>query len=583
MSKLRKLAFGALLRIRKYAGLKGRGGIYFYAIIVGSFSAFIAAIFQKCTQLILSLLTGTKGGHFVEAFEQIEPWQRIFSLSLGGVISGLILLFASKKMRKKATPYMEAVAIGNGYIPMRSNLLRSLAAIVTIGSGASIGREGPLVQTATVFASWFGRKVNMPLPRLRLFIACAAAGGMSAVFHTPLAGGLFVCEIVIGVMSIDILAPLLIASCSSYVTVITFSDPSPLYEISSAHLTQNASVALFALALGVISSLLAKLWLSALASMRAFLNGNQYWLPFRLMLTGAVVGGISIFYPEIVGNGAHIIRGIVSADFSIEQVFALLCFKIFAVALFFGMGAIGGVLTPSLTIGNMAGFLFAHILIALGVPLTTEEIIGFSLLGMASFFTTAAAAPITSLLLVVEFTLAGKMIFPLTIGVLASYFVSKITHTKSMYAASVSGNVLPAFNKPMGEVKIGNIFRKSLDTVLISDRFSSISKRFLRSSDDVIFVTTKKKKYIGAIFRSDIIQFLKSEYLSEVIAEDIMRTDVPTLSPETCIIDAIKVFYGTRYEALPMVDTSGIFKGTIYKSDIITGFSEVLRRERVSG
>ena len=318
----------------------------------------------------------------------------------------------------------------------------------------------------------------MPLPRLRLFIACAAAGGMSAVFHTPLAGGLFVCEIVIGVMSIDILAPLLVASCASYVTVIVLFDPSPLYEMSDAHLNQSVAVAFFALLLGVISSLLAKFWLVLLSKMREILNGNQYLLPLRLTLAGVIVGSVAIYYPEIVGNGAHIIRGIVSANFTLEQVFVLLCLKIAAVALFFGMGAIGGVLTPSLTIGSMTGFLFAHVLIMLGVPLSSEEVIGFSLLGMASFFTTAAAAPITSLLLVVEFTFAGKMIFPLTIGVLTSHFISKISGAKSMYASAVSKNILPAFNKPMAQVKIENIFRKSSDTVLVSDRFSEISKKF---------------------------------------------------------------------------------------------------------
>ena len=82
------------------------------------------------------------------------------------------LVFAAKKIRKAPTPYMEAVSIGNGYIPVRSNLLRSLAAILTIGSGASIGREGPLVQTVTVFASIFGRRLNFSPPRLRLIVAC---------------------------------------------------------------------------------------------------------------------------------------------------------------------------------------------------------------------------------------------------------------------------------------------------------------------------------------------------------------------------------------------------------------------------
>lgn len=127
----------------------------------------------------------------VAAFSQIPPWRRIFSLFAGGVLAGIVLLFAAKKIKKSPTPYMEAVSIGNGYIPVRANLLRSLAAIITIGSGTSIGREGPLVQTVAVFASVVGRRLRLSTPRLRLLIACSAAGAMASVFHAPARRGAF--------------------------------------------------------------------------------------------------------------------------------------------------------------------------------------------------------------------------------------------------------------------------------------------------------------------------------------------------------------------------------------------------------
>lgn len=580
-ARLSERLYGILLGLRSRINLNGKSGTFLYAVCAGVLAAIVATVFQKSTQFILATLTGTEGGRFVATFQQIPDWRKIFALAVGGAISGLILLFASQKVKKKATPYMEAVAIGNGYIPVRPNLLRSLAAIITIGSGASIGREGPLVQTVTVFASLFGRKMNVPLPRLRLLIACAAAGGMSAVFHTPLAGGLFVCEIVIGVMSIDILAPLLVSSCASYITIMTISNPAPLYEISRAYLSQEVSIAFYALLLGILSSLLAKMWLAMLNGARKTLNGNPYWLPARLALAGVIVGSISIYYPEVVGNGAHIIRGIVSMDFSAEQILVFTVLKISCVALFFGMGAVGGVLTPSLTIGSIFGFLFANALMSAGVPLSPEEVIGFSLLGMAAFFTTAAAAPITSLMLVLEFTLAGRMIFPLIIGVLTSYAVSKMTGAKSMYSSALAGNVMSAFNRPIAEVKLRDIFRKNSDTVMLNETFGKISKRFLATPDEAVFVASRTNKYLGAIFRSDILSFLKSDYVSNVIAEDIMRTDLPKLSPETPLIDAIKTFSEISGEILPIVDASGKFYGTVYKSDILMGFAEVMRRERV--
>ncbi len=572
----------AVFYLRSRVNLKGRAGIYFFAVLSGILAAFVAVAFQACTAGILTLFTGVEGNDAVYSLDHAAPWRRVFSLVLGGVIAGIILLFTSKKLRERATPYMEAVSIGNGYIPVRSNLLRSLAAIVTIGSGASIGREGPLVQTATVFASIFGRRAKFSTLRLRLFIACAASGAMSAVFHTPLAGGLFVSEIVVGTMSIDILAPLLVSSCSSYLTLTVIGSSEPLYEMSRAYLSSGLSTACFAVLLGVVSSLLAKAWLVWLSKSRSLLNRNKNLLPLRLAIAGLAVGLITIWYPEIAGNGSHIIRGVVSLNFSLEFVSWLFVLKVLSVGLFFAMGAVGGVLTPSLTIGGVSGFIFAHVLIACGVPLSQEEIIGYSLLGMAAFFTTAAAAPMTSLVLVVEFTAAGKMIFPLIIGVLVSRAVAKIFSAKSMYEAEAGMGLKTAFDRPLKDVRIKDIFRKSSDTVFATTLLRDIARIFIRNPEFAVYVVSRSNKYLGSILQRDVYNFMKSDSLSQkVIADDILRTDLPVLTPEMPLIDGIKVFTDNdAFDTLPIVDSRGNFYGVVNRTDIFMGFNEIARRRQ---
>jgi len=572
--------FKLVFFLRSRVNLKGRGGIYFFAIVSGVLAAFVAMAFQASTAAILHIFTGSDAHGAVAAFSEVSPWRRIMSLVLGGVLAGVILLFTSKKVRERATPYMEAVSIGNGYIPVRSNLLRSLAAIVTIGSGASIGREGPLVQTVTVFASIFGRRIKLSTPRLRLFIACAASGAMSAVFHTPLSGGLFVCEIVVGAMSIDLLAPLLVSSCVSYLTLSLFGSAAPLYEMSHAYLSSGFTTAAAAVLLGVGASLLAKCWLGLLARSRKLLNRNPNFLPARLALAGLAVGVITIWFPEIAGNGAHIIRGTVSMNFSADTVSLLFLLKVISVGLFFAMGAVGGVLTPSLTVGGVSGFLFAHLLVACGVALSQDEIIGFSLLGMAAFFTTAAAAPLTSLMLVVEFTMAGKMIFPMIIGVLVSYGVSKIFSTKSMYDADTGAGLKSAFNRPIKDVRIRDIFRKSSDTVYATTLFRDIARIFIKNPEFAVYVVSRSNKYLGSILQGDVFNFIKSDFLSSrVIADDIIRTDIPVLSPDMNLIDGVKVFTENEdFDSLPIVDSNGKFYGIVNRGDIFMGFNEIARR-----
>ncbi len=572
-----------LFFIRSRVNLNGKKGVYFYAVISGIFAAVIALGFQKASHFILSVFTSSDGNEVVASFSQAQPWQRITSLVVGGIIAGIILLLAAKKVKKRPTPYMEAVSIGNGYIPVRANLLRSLAAIVTIGSGASIGREGPLVQTVTVFASMFGRRTNMSTTRLRLLIACSAAGAMSAVFHTPLAGGLFVCEIVIGIMSIDILAPLLVSSCTSYLVLTVIGNSAPLYENSNAFVNVDFEIVSFTILLGILASLMARFWLIMLNHTRKLLNRNVNFLPIRLAIAGAIVGTISIWFPEVTGNGAHIIRGIVSMNFALDEISAILVLKILSVALFFGMGAVGGVLTPSLTIGGVFGFFFAHMLIYMGVPLSGNEIIGFSVIGMAAFFTTAAAAPLTSMMLVIEFTMAGQLIFPLIVAVLVSHGVSIMMRTKSMYAQSAEGGMRGAFGKPLKSVRIKDIFRKSEDTVSVTETFDGVARIFLRNPEYAVYVVSRSNKYIGGILRSDILSFIKSKTLSSnVIAEDIMRSDIPVLKTDMPLIDGVKIFAeNPRYESMPIVNSANEFYGIVNRNDIFMGFNEILKRDKL--
>ena len=252
------------LNLREKIKLGDKQVIFIWAALVGALGALTALLFEMGVELVQDLLTGRHGYRQIQAFQEMasQDWAWcIFVPAAGGLLAGLTLLFTQRFVPAKATEYMEAVALGNGYVPPKPSLLRSLSAVFSIGSGASIGREGPLVQSAAVVGSALGRFFHLSAPRLRLVVACAAASGMSAAFHTPLAGGLFVSEIVLGALTIDFLAPLLVASCAGYFTMGLFHEPAPIYQLQQeVSLTGNQHV-LWCVLLGCLASLLASLWL----------------------------------------------------------------------------------------------------------------------------------------------------------------------------------------------------------------------------------------------------------------------------------------------------------------------------------
>lgn len=582
LKSLSWLRFG--LKLREILHIGDKQVILIWAFCVGVIGALTALVFEHAVGIVQDTLTGQHGKTQIQAFSSIPDWLRILVPTIGGLLAGLTLLFTHRFVPAKATEYMEAVALGDGYVPAKPSLLRSLSAVFTIGSGASIGKEGPLIQTAAVAASVIGRRFHLSAPRLRLIVACAAASGMSAAFHTPLAGGLFVGEIVLGTLTLDMLAPLLIASCAGYLTLSYFTDPTPIYQVMGNISLGNdgARIAISCLILGIVASLCANGWLWLLKTSRRFLNGSRYWLPVRLALAGTLVGLVAIWFPEIVGNGANMIRGLVNLQFTSEHALYLLLLKVGVVAIVFGVGTVGGALTPSLTIGAIVGFLFSTCMVQLGFP--GDYAIAYSLVGMAAFFTTAANAPITSLLLVIEFTLAGQLMFPLLIGVVVSYSVARLLKVESMYHDSLAAGPRSIFNKSLQDVYVKDIARKLPPTVLPNDNFGTVATILLKNPAQTIFVASEKGKYMGAIVTSDIQEFARNKELAEaILAVDVSRNNLPTLKPNMKLPEALEIFSKKdQTESLAVVDPeTKKMSGVVNKADLFMVLTEIMRREKL--
>lgn len=555
--------------------------VYLWAIFAGALGAGVALFFEFAVEFVQRMLTGAEGISRVAVFAGLDDWHRLVVPVAGGLLAGLTLLFAHKFFPVKSTEYMEAVSLGNGVMPARPSLIQSLSAIFSIASGAAIGKEGPLVQMAAVAASTVGQRWNMSAPRLRLMVGCGATAGITAAFHTPLAACLFVSEIVFGTLTISILAPLLIAGSTSFLILHLLSKQKPIYEASFASFG-NISEILLCILLAVIASCGAKGWLVLLKTSRKYLNGRREWLPVRLALAGLFVGALACYYPYVVGNGAEVITGLVQKVFTPDQALIFLVLKVVAVAVVFGCGTVGGALTPSLMNGALIGFLFSSVLTFLGVP--GDHAVAYSMVGMAAFFATASNAPLTSLFLVLEFTMAGNMIFPLMIGVVCSYAMSRVLKAKSMYHDSLAYGPRSAFDKSLKELTLKDIARKSPQVVAMEDKFGMIASILLRNPGQNIFVEGKDKEFMGTILASDVMQFAKSESLANmVIAMDVMREDIPGLPSDMSLPDALAIFTRVGEDSFALLNpVNGRMNGVVNKNDLYQVISEIMKREKLS-
>ena len=248
----------------------------------------------------------------MDSFRELEWWQRLAIPVVGGLMAGLVLLFGKRLHRgESSTDYMEAILIGSGDLPVRSSLVKSLAAMFSIASGGSIGREGPMVQLAAVAASWLGRWRKMSAPQLRLLVACGAAAGIASAYNAPIAGSFFVAEIILGTIAMESLGPLAVAAVAATLTMRALSDAHTLYKVPDFTLHSLWEIGPFVL-LGILAGTVAPIFLRSLRKMEWVFAHTKLPLPARLALGGLIVGGLAVWVPEVCGNGYSVVLAILN-------------------------------------------------------------------------------------------------------------------------------------------------------------------------------------------------------------------------------------------------------------------------------
>src|SRR6266576_6626659 len=261
-----------------------------WAVVIGALGALVSECFRLGTDVLHRLFTGSNAG-IITSFEHLPLWQRFLVPVVGGVLAGLTLWIGNRLIasvrQKSTTDYMEAVVVGNGIISFRASLVKTISALFSIGTGASIGREGPLVQLSSLVASLLGRFRNSPIPQRRHLVACGAAAGIASAYNAPIAGSFFVAEIVLGTVVVEALGPLILAAVVATFTAQILHGGGPIYKSPGFYLHTHWELILLSL-VGVVSGLLAPLYLRILRWTESLFAKLTLPVPVKLALGGAV-------------------------------------------------------------------------------------------------------------------------------------------------------------------------------------------------------------------------------------------------------------------------------------------------------
>ncbi|KVD02866.1 voltage-gated chloride channel protein ClcB [Burkholderia ubonensis] len=573
----RSVVLSFLLKLRTRAQtlfrLSDAHTMLIWSVIVGIGGAFATIAFREGIELVQRVVSGGSGS-FVEMAKRLPWYVRFWLPAAGGFLAGCVLLLATRGGAKtRKTDYMEAVALGSGVVPVRQSLWRSASSLLTIGTGGSIGREGPMVQLAALAASLVGRFAHFDPPRLRLLVACGAAAGITSAYNAPIAGAFFVSEIVLGAIAMESFGPMVVASVVANIVMREFAGYRPPYEMPVFPAVAGPEVLPFVV-LGLLCGVLAPQFLHLLDASKHQFKRLPVPLPVRLALGGLIVGVISVWIPDVWGNGYSVVNQILHSPWTWQALVAVLVFKVLATAATAGSGAIGGVFTPTLFVGAVLGSLFGLGMQALW-PGHTSAYFAYAMVGMGAFLAGATQAPLMAILMIFEMTLSYQVVLPLMVSCVVAYFVARATGTTSMYEITLRHHQDAQERLRIRTTQMRELIQPAQTVVPLSASVADMTRVFLEYPVKYLYVTDDAGRFRGAVALKDITcDLLDKRDTTDKTAAHYAHTPFPLLTPDMPLGTALELFMGFQGERLPVIESVAepTLAGVVYKTSLLDAY-----------
>jgi len=547
------------------------------AIPVGCVASLVTLAFRGVIELINYLLFNSDS----EITVAMHVWPWIFwplLVGAGGVLAGFFLRYAVaiEKQETVQTDYLEVINARLDAVPTKTSLFRALSSMASIGSGASIGKEGPMVQLSALSGSLIGRWLPKSLNlRNSDIVAMAAAAGLSSVYHAPLASAIFVAEIAFGISALQRLIPLIVSSAVAVMTMWSLGFRSALYPLSEALFQMDISSLLMTLLIGFVAGIAGWLLIKLIARSKA-LFGRVRSLPLRLGAGGLAVGFLALISTDILGNGYEVIVKIIDGQYLLMGLLGLLVLKTLATTLSVGSNAVGGLFTPSLLIGALLGVALAQMGVMLHLPVGNTLL--YAAIGMAAVLAAVSQAPLMAMLMVLEMTLNSSLLFPIMIAsVLASMVVYRL-QSSSTYPV-----VSSHFSRSEAKYDFDNM---RVDQLIIPGAAlqpeESVGQALAVSSlkrERYVYVINSEGQFLGVVSIHDISRkVLSQEITLHSPVSNVMDNNFPCIYQNQSMREGWEAFARVTLERLPVLNNpqERRFMGALTKTSLIQKAQEFL-------
>lgn len=615
ISWLRRVLHRVGTQIRQLFDLEGSGELVVLSGLVGAFAGLVAIAFVWALGIgthwiqrdLMNYFPPTAGKETgAQPTLDVTVWAILLFPTLGGLLSGwLVFTFCPEAEGHGSDAMVRSFHRQQGNIRTRVPLIKALASVITISSGGSAGREGPIAQVGAGLASILARFFDLNSDQKRFLMLAGAAGGISAVFQSPLGAALFVCEVLYASAAIEMSALFYatISSVSAYVVFTALHGTE--HEIIAAKgmhfggASEMPAYVLFAIICAVVGWGYVKVFyglrnhffrrLKIPAMFKPAIGGFLLGIMILIMrIPGVTPNGM----PHVMGGGYGWIQQALDGEVKLWYFFALLAgVKILATSLTISSGGSGGVFAPSLFIGAMVGGAYGWAG-AYFLPDLFPDPQVFVLVGMGAFFAAVAKVPLTATVMVSEMTNTFSLLMPLMfVSVLANALLSRRT---SLYEEQVHAPIDSPVHfgdfiiDVLANLRVEDVAdtKRNLLTFCDSTPLPRILQQIANAEGSYFPVLDAEGNFKGVFSLSDLRSVLQGETAGRlVLAEDIATTNVLSVSPHDDLHTALRRFTAKNLEELPIVDPSDSSRllGMLRRKELIAAYHQEIERMQSHG
>ncbi len=509
----------------------GQVALLVLALVVGMGAGLGAVLFRFMIQGLTHVLSGhadyASAGH---AANPLVPWLGPFFVVLAPVVAGLlygplVYRFAPEARGHGVPEVMLAVARKGGRIRPQVAVVKSLASALCIGGGGSVGREGPIVQIGSALGSSLAQVLRLDERRVRLLVACGAAGGIAATFNAPLAGVFFAMELILRQWAAESFGMVVVSSVTASVVGRAVLGNEAFLSLPAFRVDHIVQYPLFA-ALGILAGLFGVGFSRVLYAIEDgcdWLWRGPEWL--RPAVGGLLLGLVLLALPQLYGVGYPVLGDAVAGRYTIALLCLLLVGKAVACSLTIGIGGSGGVFAPSLFCGAMLGAAFGAVAQHLA-PGTAGSPGAYALVGMGALFAGAARAPITAVVILFELTGEYTIILPLMLSIVLATGLSHLVAHDTVYTRKLLRRGID-LDEPgavqLRDLPISEVMTAAPEALRADAELRSVGALIAATGEAAVPVVTADGRYLGILAASDVMDALAAG--DDVQTEGLVRRE----------------------------------------------------------